>query len=348
MIPAGKAGPRTMDVVYASLGRRSGNVVVGPGKGLDNAVVSVGSGRVLILTVDPVSAVPAIGMKRSAWLGVHLIASDFTASGADPEFATFSYNFPQEMSSPDREEYVRSIGAECRRLGVSIVGGNTGTYPGGGFTVIGTGSMLGLAPEREYVTPAMTAEGDSILITKRAAIEATCWLALSFPKFTLRTLGRDEAKRAREAVALCSTVEDARNARRIGLGGGAVTAMHDCTEGGVLGALGEMAGASGKLFEVQAEKIPVSAETRDLCRAFHLEPLSTMGEGALLITCDPQRVAELQRRMTRAGIPVAEIGRVRKGRGLLLREPGDSIRRYVPRADPYWEAFQRGADSGLG
>ncbi len=336
-----------MDVVYAALGRRSGRVVVGPGRGLDNAVVSVGGGRVLILTVDPVSAIPGIGMKKSAWLSVHLIASDITASGVDPEFATFSYNFPQSMTLPDREEYVESVGAECERLGVSIVGGNTGSYPGGGFTVIGTGSMLALAAERGYVTPAMTADGDTILMTKSAAVEATCWLALSFPEFARETLGRDGARRAREAVALCSTVEDARTARRVGLGAGAVTAMHDCTEGGVLGALAEMAWASGKSFEVRTEKIPIAPEARALCGAFRLDPLSTMGEGALVITCSPRRAPELSRRMSREGIPIAEVGGVRRGSGLLLLKPGKPRQRYRPRPDPYWPAYQRGISLGL-
>ncbi len=347
MVAEAKAGPGFMDVVYSGLGRRSKRVVVGPGRGLDNAVVSIGEGRVLILTVDPVSAIPGIGMKKSAWLSVHLIASDITASGVDPEFATFSYNFPRTMALPNREEYVESIGAECRRLGVSIVGGNTGSYPGGGFTVIGTGSMLALASEHGYVTPAMAAEGDSILVTKRAAIEATCWLALSFPRFARETLGRAGAKRASDAVAFCSTVEDAKVARRAGLGAGAVTSMHDCTEGGVLGALGEMADVSGKAFEVQAEKIPVAPETRDLCSAFRLDPLSTMGEGALLITCDPRRVPELERRMSREGIPIAEIGRVTRGSGLLLLNRGKPRRRYRPRSDLYWKAYRQGISRRL-
>jgi hydrogenase expression/formation protein HypE len=237
MVHSGKMGPGFMErVVYDSLGRSSRRVIVGPGRGLDNAVVSLGHGKVMILTVDPISAVPRFGMKLSAWLSVHLIASDYTTSGFDPEFAIFSYNLPPTMSQSDREEYVRSVGDECKRLGVAIAAGHTGSYPGGGYTVVGAGTMLGLAPDGSYITPSMARAGDLILMTKHAAIEAAGSLALSFPKFAEQKVGSAVARRARDMIRLCTTVKDARAARKIGTGDDGISSMHDATEGGVLGA----------------------------------------------------------------------------------------------------------------
>jgi hydrogenase expression/formation protein HypE len=336
----GKARKDFMErVVYDSLGMESKKVLVGPGQGLDNAVVSAGSGRVMILTVDPMSAIPAIGMRLSAWLSVHLIASDFTTSGADPEFASFSYNFPGRMTEQQKEEYVRSVGKECRRLGIAISAGHTGSYPGGGFTVIGSGSMFGFASRGGFVTPAMAGEGDTVLMTKSAAIEATMTLALSFPRHLGRKLGTGVAHRAGSLLKLCTTVEDARAARREGVGKGGVTSMHDATEGGVLGALGEMAQASGRAFMVDPLKIPVSKEADSVCREFGLDPLRTMGEGALLITCAPGRVEGLRRRMSREGIQLAQIGAVAKGSGLWLFL-GGRLRKAKPSGqDRFWAAY---------
>lgn len=339
MARGGKEGPKFMaDVVYRNLGARSPRIRFGPGRGFDNAVVSLGGGRVMILTVDPVSAIQTLGMKLSAWLSVHLIASDYTASGADPELATFSYNFPGEMTSGEREEYLRSVGDECRILGVSIIGGHTGTYPGGGYTVIGVGSMLGFSSEGRYVTPSMARAGDSILMTKTAAIEATATLARSFPNFVDSRVGRTRATRARRMTSLCSTVLDALAARRVGLGGDGVSSMHDATEGGVLGGLEEMAAASSKSFVVEVDEIPVSPEAVGVCSSFGVDPVRTMGEGSLLITCNRTRVLELKRLMRRASIPVARIGEVRDGSGLLLRQ-GHVVRRYSPGPDKYWKAY---------
>ncbi len=301
----------------------------------------------MIITTDPMSVIPAIGARLSAWLSVHLIASDLTASGIDPEFATFSYNFPREMPDSARKEYLRSTGDECERLGIAIVGGNTGTYPGAGFTVIGAGTMFGLSAEGGFVTPEMAREGDAVLVTKHAAIEATASLAYSFPRAVAREAGAGIGERARGMMRLCSTVTDARVARKAGLGRGGVTSMHDATEGGVLGALDEMASASGKKFVVEPTEIPVSPEAASVCRCFGIDPLRTMGEGALLVTCSPTRVQALKRLMLEAGIPIREIGRVEEGEGVILSAPGRRGTRFRPAPDGYWIAYVRAVGRGL-
>jgi len=342
MVTPGKEDIPFMEkAVFAHLGRRSDRTRVGPGTGFDNGVVSVGGGRVMILTSDPVSAIPSFGMKRSAWLSVHLIASDYTTAGCDPELALFTYNFPAEMTRGEREEYIGAIGEECDRLGVTIAGGHSGSYPGGGFTVIGSGTMLGFADEGAYVTPAMAKTGDSIVMTKRAGIEATISLATAFPRTVEMKAGVHAAAAARKMVALCSTVADARAARKVGLGTGGVSSMHDATEGGVLGALAEMASASRKQFVVLPERVPVATATRAVCKAFGLDPLATMGEGALLITCDPSAVPRLRRGLRASNIECAEVGRVREGEGLLVRS-GAKARRFVAGRDRYWEAYAEG------
>ena len=339
----GKALPEAMDaLVYRNLGEERGEVLVGPGRGLDNAVLSLTGQEVLILTVDPVSMIPSIGARKSAWLSVHLIASDFTTSGVDPEFATFSYNFPPEMSGRQVGEYLRSVGDECRRLGMAVVAGNTGTYPGGAFTVIGAGTMFGRSRQGAYVTPAMARAGDAVIVTKGAAIEATASLACSFPRSVADAIGRRRAAEARMMIELCSTVADARTARKVGVGSGGVTAMHDSTEGGVLGALDEMASASGKAFVVDPSEIPVADAAAEVCALFGLDPLMTMGEGALVVTCDPGSAAELEQALSREGIPAKAVGTVREGKGLMLSEPGKRRHRYTPRPDGYWRAYSRG------
>jgi hydrogenase maturation factor len=348
LVHSGKEEHKFMEnIVFAHLGLPSGRVKIGPGTGLDNGVISIGAGRVLILTTDPISAIPAFGMEFSAWLSVHLIASDYTTSGADPEFALFSYNFPESMSRGEREEYIRSVSDECKKLGVAIAGGHTGSYPGSGFTVIGTGSMLGIASDGGYVAPSMARVGDSIVMTKHAAMEATASLASSFPVFTDAKVGTALGEKARALARLCSTVEDARIARKVGLGPGYVSSMHDATEGGVMGALLEMAAASAKSFVVDPDSVPVPPESKRVCEAFGIDPLATMGEGALLITCSPSRVPELLRTMRRAKIATAVIGRVKEGKGLWLEGGNRPPRKFEVHTDAYWSAYDRAVQHRL-
>jgi hydrogenase expression/formation protein HypE len=343
----GKAAPDFMEkVVFKNLGYSSESVKVGPGIGLDNGVVNLGKGRSLVVTVDPVSAVPAIGMKTSAWLSVHLVASDFTTSGARPQYATLSYNFPPDMSASDAETYVRAVGKECRRLGISIVGGHTGSYKGGDFTVIGACTMLGICGDREYVVPSMAEHGDMIYMTKHAAIETTAYLAWSFPNYLSRTVGASVTNRAKGMIKLCTTVRDAVTAAKVGLRKKGVTSMHDVTEGGVLGSLREMASASGRAFVVRADRIPVSLQARRVCSVFGIDPLTSLGEGSLLITCKPGTSRRLERLMWKAGIKVTVIGAVTKGEGLWVSK-GAKPRRWKATEDGYWKAYAASANRGL-
>ena len=63
-------------VVFANLGAKRSSFLVEPGHGLDNAVISLGGKKVLVVTSDPLSVIPSVGLKESAWLSVHLLASD--------------------------------------------------------------------------------------------------------------------------------------------------------------------------------------------------------------------------------------------------------------------------------
>jgi hydrogenase maturation factor len=334
-------------VVLRSLGAASRAVLIGPGLGLDNAFVSAGRGRVMAVTADPVSIIPGVEPSISAWLSVHLIASDYTTSGLQPEFATFTFNLPGDLENSKAEAYLKAIGSECKRLNVAIVAGHTGSYPGAGYTVVGGGSMLGFCRRGEYVDPTMARAGDAIVMTKGAAIEAAAMLARSFPRFVEGRVGHAQCRRARLLLGRCSTVTDATVAASAGLGTDGITSMHDATEGGVLGGLGEMADAAGKAFVVQKESIHVPAEVQAVCAAFGIDPLSSESEGTLLLTCHESALDGLQGRLRRRGIEASPIGRVMKGSGLWLSGGKGAPARVRPESDGYWRAYEESLRSGL-
>jgi hydrogenase maturation factor len=347
-LAGGKLDRETMEqVVYRHLGAKSSDVIVGPGRGLDNAVISVGGNRVMIVTTDPVSVMPALGVRTSAWLSVHLIASDYATSGCAPQFASFDFNFPPEMSHRDRNAYLRSVGSVCKELEISIIAGHTGSYPGAGYTVVGGGVIFGFARTGEYVDPSMARKGDAVLMTKGTAIETAASLAWSFPRYTEKAVGERLANKARALVKSCSTVRDALVAATLGLGEEGVTSMHDATEGGVVGGLDEMAYASRKSIVVDKGMIVQLEEATAVCSAFGIDPLIALSEGTLLITCNPNRGDELVGKLKAAGVRAEKIGTVKRGRGLWISERGRAPKRIRPGADPYWRAYSRAASEGL-
>jgi hydrogenase expression/formation protein HypE len=90
-------------------------------------------------------------------------------------------------------------------------------------------------------------------------------------------------------------------------GNAGVNAMHDATEGGVLGACWELAEASGLGCLIDPTKIPVHPITRKICQVLALDPLRLIASGSLLLATDkPEQIikslAEKDIRCTAIGV----------------------------------------------
>ncbi len=274
-------------------GAKSPRTLVGPSLGLDTAVLEMGRRRVMVASSDPVSYIPALGPERSAWLSVHATASDIATSGISPKYAMFELNLPPAMSDRTLWEYWKAIHHSCRQLGVSVIGGHTGRFEGCDYTVVGGVTMFSFGGANDYVTSGMARNGDDLVVTKGAAIEAAAVLAVSFPKTVAKAVGKSVAGTASKLFEEISVVEDAICASKVGLRDRGVTAMHDVTEGGVLSAILEMADASGLKAVIQQELIPVADEVRAVCRYFRLDPLVTLGQGSLIIASRPDKTEKV-------------------------------------------------------
>src|SRR5579863_2176362 len=96
-------------VILANLGAKRNEVVTGPTTGVDNCVIKVGSGEVIVATTDPLSYIPELGPEDSAWLSVNLIASDLSTSGFKPQYIIVDFNLPPSMSGSLFEEYWNAL-----------------------------------------------------------------------------------------------------------------------------------------------------------------------------------------------------------------------------------------------
>src|SRR2546428_2276567 len=251
-------------------GTPSSDLALPPGVGVDFGVIKMGTGY-LIVSSDPVTGVT----DRIGWYAVNVSANDVATSGNRPRFLQSIILLPRKTTIP----LVRSISSEmhetARGLGISIVGGHTELTPGLDRPILVTTAFC---YAKSFVSSADAKLGDSIMMTKTAGIEGTAILAgplvASGSKVDARLLGR-----AKRFIERMSVVEEADRAFRTGQ----VRAMHDCTEGGVLGSLYEMAVASELGFEVGEKEIPVASETTAICAALKANPLKLISSGSLLL-----------------------------------------------------------------
>jgi len=334
-------------IVYQRLGRERKEILAGPNHGLDNAVVRLNSSQVLVVTADPLSVIPELGLKDSAWMSVHLLASDLSTCGFPPQFIMVNFSLPPHMKDEEFETYWDAFHVECSKLGVSVLGGHTGRYVGSNYTVIGGGVMMTVAPENRYLTSSMAKPGDLVIMTKGVAIASTGILARTFPKTIEDAYGSAFLKRAQSYFSQFSVVKDALAAASVGLREEGATAMHDVTEGGLLGAIYELTQAAKTGIEVDLSDVIVTQEAKQVCSLFNLDPYRTLSEGTLIITVKPEKAQAVIGALISGEIRASVIGEVmdsKHGRWLRMDEKLQPLAK--PFADPYWKAYWKARQDG--
>ena len=242
----GKIGGTLLtETVLGRLGAADPEVLAGPRAGVDIGVLRVAPGVVMAVTTDPVFLLPSLGWEQAAWFAVHILASDAATSGLPLRAMSVDLNLPAELSDHDLATLWQAYAGACEELGIAVVSGHTGRYAGCAWPMVGGATCLALGPEDSYITPTMARPGDRVVVTKGAAIEATALLAMSFPDRLRNQVGTDTLAAAQRLVRSMTVVPEARAAAAYGVRDAGVTAMHDATEGGVLGGLYEVAEASG-------------------------------------------------------------------------------------------------------
>ena len=338
-LPAvGKVQPEMLSRLLNSyLGATSDKVIVPPQSGVDAGVVDLGNGKVLIIAEDPIFTLPGLSLEFFGWVAVHIGASDIAVMGVRPQFMTYSLLLPPGTSDKDLETVVSSVHSAAKGLGIAIVGGHTGYYPGLASPTIGGITVFSVVPEDSYVTPTGARPGDDVLVTKGPAIEASGVLAVLNRKELASRYGQALADKAADLCNLITVVEDA----RLAMEAGGVSAMHDATEGGVLGGLFEVAAASGVGMEIDEARMVLPEEVKAVCELFDIDPLQAISEGSLIITARSDHSEAIIATLQSHGIACTVVGRVIADRSVrrIKRKDGRIEDLTVPKQDPFWPAF---------
>lgn len=325
------------------LGKENEKVVVPPQTGVDAAVIDVGNENVLIIAEDPIFPMPGESFDAFGWYIVHIGASDVAVMGIKPEYMTYSLLMPPGTSDADLQATVDSIHRTAQDLDIAIVGGHTGYYPAVNTPIIGGITVFAVAHKDDYVTPQGATAGDKIILTKGPAIEATGILATIYEEQLLQHLPPEIVKRAKSHMRNMTVVRDALAAMSCG----GVTAMHDATEGGVIGGLFEVAHASGVGMQVDEKKMVYPREVKEVIEHLDIDPLEAISEGSLIITASPESADTIVKKLESEGIPSSVIGEVTLPGGgrYITRLDGGRQALHIPEQDPFWPSFFKGLDS---
>ncbi len=322
-LPVGKLPHDLLEKIIQKAPTKGARVLLGPGLGLDSAILDFGE-TCLVAKTEPIT----FASDNLGWYAVQIAANDIATTGAKPAWAMFTILLPEGSTTEENVVNITDqLAAACSSLGVTIIGGHTEITHGLDRPIIVT-TMLGEINTSLVVTPAGAKSGDALLITKGVPIEATALLAQEFPDTLRQHLSEQELFDAQKYLYQpgISVLQDA----LVALSAGKVTAMHDPTEGGIATALWELAQASQKTLLVDPLRIPISPLSAKICGIFNLNPLGSIASGALLMAVDPASKDSILYALTQAGIDAAEIGAVSSGPAQVLITGGGRVT-HLPR-----------------
>lgn len=260
-----------------------------PEIGLDCATLDLGS-DLAVLSCDPITSA---GIGHLGQLTVNVCCNDAAAAGAEPVGLLVTLLAPPHATETDIGRIADDIAAAARLANVDILGGHTEVTDAVTRYVTSTSVIARIGRDQALcgILP-----GDDIVMSKFAGLEGTAIILADYGNrlSTLPALTFDP-------MSALSVVPESRVAMQNG-----AHAMHDVTEGGVLGAIWEMGSLHGCGIRVDTKAIPVLPVTGAICSELGLDPLRLIGSGSLLIAC-PNGSA-LCAALAHAGIPAAIIG----------------------------------------
>lgn len=306
--------------VLRQLHNRRDEVLLGAGVGEDCAALTLEADEVFVMSTDPITGTG----KEMGSLAVITTANDLASSGAEPVGVMLTILLPEESEEALLKEIMRDAEATCEKFHMQILGGHTEVSAAVNRPVISV-SGVGKVKKDAMIKTGGARPGMDIVVSKWIGIEGTVILAKERERELRGRYATTFIDRSKDLDAYISVLSEAAVAARSG-----VSAMHDITEGGIFGALWEMAEASGVGLEIDLKKIPVRQETIEICEFFGLNPYELISGGSMLMAAEDgnQLVHELEK----SGIPAAVIGKAMAGNDRVLRN--EEERRFLEPPKP--------------
>ncbi len=299
--------------------------IVGAAVGEDCCAIDTGG--ICVVSTDPITAAGA----QAGELAIHINANDIASAGGIPVAALVTILIPPSAEMEQVNAVIKQITDTAASLQIDITGGHTEVTDSVNRIVVSV-TMIGkpAVAGKVFKTADMKA-GNDLVMTKYAGLEGTAIIAEDFADELIDVLDATDRKSIAAIKGTLSVLPEGVAAAKIP----GVTAMHDITEGGVVGAVCEMCEASGTGALVDLAKVPVLDVTKKICAHYGIDVYGLISSGSMLIAAeDGGLVAQT---LEKQGITASVIGRV-DGSGAAKAKNGVL---QPPRADELYKVIEK-------
>ncbi len=301
-------------VIFDEIKEIRSDILVRPGVGEDCGVVKI-EDMACVLTTDPITG----ATEELGKLAVHVSLNDVASSGAEPVAILLTLLCPENTEPKEIQRIISDANREANALNVEIIGGHTEITSAVNRIIVSV-TAFGKTPVEKLIRTKGAHAEDYLYLTKHVALEGTAIIAREKEEDLREVLGRSEIQEAMEMFNKISVLKEGQIGSTVG-----VSAMHDVTEGGVLGAIYELCECNELGCKVYNHQFNVKEVTQKICDYYTLNPLKLISSGSMLMSVPRDKAPEFEQQMLQAEIEYAKIG--------FLTEVQDKLLVYGEEAD---------------
>lgn len=301
--------------ILKQLHMRKKEVLAKPAVGGDFGAISISDELAVVLSSDPVTLTKdTIGSSA-----IMAACNDVACSGATPIGVSVTMLLPTSFNEDELRDLMKDMDTACQECDVDILSGHTEVTRVVKEPVVVVTAM-GTVAKDVLIHSSNVAPGMDIVATKWVGLEGTAILAREREEELRTRYAKPFIDNAKVFGQMMSIVPEAAVAIKSG-----ASAMHDVSEGGIFGALWELAESAGVGLEIDLKKIPIRQETVEICEFFDLNPYKIVSGGCLLIATTDGNGMVLE--LEKAGIPATVIGKATDSNDRVLLN--DDERRFL-------------------
>ncbi|MBP3421399.1 MAG: AIR synthase family protein [Lachnospiraceae bacterium] len=303
-------------------------VLVGAGVGEDCAAIALAPDEVMVLSTDPITGTT----KDIGKWAVMVSANDIASSGAEVIGMLVCAMLPPDISEAELKEAMQQIEISCEELNIQVVGGHTEITDAVTRPIL-TMTGIGKVKKDKLLATGGAKPGQDIVVTKWIGLEGTSILAKEKEEELLSKFPRHLVDEAKDYDRMMSVIPEAAIAVKSN-----VSAMHDITEGGVFGALWELAESAGVGLTVDLKKLPIKQTTVEICNFYDVNPYELMSSGSMLMATDSGH--DLVRALEEEHIHAVVVGKVTDSNDKIVINGDETRFLEPPKTDELYKALQ--------
>lgn len=297
----GKVPPFVLkELVFNTIKNQRNEIILGAGIGEDCSAIDLNDDEIFLVSTDPITG----AVEDAGYLAVHVSCNDIASSGGEPVGILLTILLPETSSMDQLNKIMKDAEKAAREINIEIIGGHTEITDAVNRPIIST-TAIGKAQRERIIYTGKGEVGQDIIMTKWAGLEGTAILAKDFEEKLLNNFTKEFLCNAQSLNKFLSVVPEGKIASEYG-----ATSMHDATEGGILGAIWEIAEASNVGVVVYLDEIPVKKETIEICKYFDISPYRLISSGCMIIASYEGQ--KLVNELKRNNIDAKVIGKIKK------------------------------------